>query len=145
MQQVTFQKLRAMNQQTVRDTVYKVTHRSISFDTSVTTGSVVDSAVEVVAVVEVPKIEMPIIDKPQLTAFDTIQPCNISLITSVKAEPLTFVDVRSNQKNEPMPMNLDIPINGIVLAFTMFITVQYLISSQGAWKSLVDNIRKEIA
>ena len=134
-----------MNQQTIRDTVYKVTHRSISFDTSVTTGSVVDSAVEVVAVVEVPKIEMPIVEKPQLTAFDSIQPCNISLITSVKAEPLTFVDVRSNQKNEPMPMNLDIPINGIVLAFTMAITVQYLVTSQGAWRSLIDNIRKEMA
>lgn len=134
-----------MNQQTVRDTVYKVTHRSISFDTSVTTGSVVDSAVEVVAVVEVPKIEMPVVDKPQLTAFDSIQPCNISLITSVKAEPLTFVDVRSNQKNEPMPMNLDIPINGIVLAFTMAITVQYLVNSQGAWRSLINNIRKEMA
>lgn len=134
-----------MNQQTVRDTVYKVTHRTISFDTSVTTGSVVDSAVEVVAVVEVPKIDLPIIDKPQLTAFDSIQPCNLSLITSVKAEPLTFVDVRSNQKNEPMPMNLDIPINGIVLAFTMAITVQYLVNSQGAWRSLINNIRKEIA
>lgn len=134
-----------MNQQTVRDTVYKVTHRSISFDTSVTTGSVVDSAVEVVAVVEVPKIEMPIVEKPQLTAFDSIQPCNLSLITSVKAEPLTFVDVRSNQKNEPMPMNLDIPINGIVLAFTMAITVQYLVTSQGAWRSLINNIRKEMA
>jgi len=134
-----------MNQQTIRDTVYKVTHRTISFDTSVTTGSVVDSAVEVVAVVEVPKIEMPIAEKPELTAFDSIQPCNISLITSVKAEPLTFVDVRSNQKNEPMPMNLDIPINGIVLAFTMAITVQYLVNSQGAWRSLINNIRKEMA
>jgi hypothetical protein len=134
-----------MNQQTIRDTVYKVTHRSISFDTSVTTGSVVDSAVEVVAVVEVPKIEMPIVEKPQLTAFDSIQPCNLSLITSVKAEPLTFVDVRTNQKNEPMPMNLDIPINGIVLAFTIAITVQYLVSSQGAWRSLINNIRKEMA
>ena len=134
-----------MNQQTVRDTVYKVTHRTISFDTSVTTGSVVDSAVEVVAVVEVPKIEMPIVEKPQLTAFDSIQPCNLSLITSVKAEPLTFVDVRTNQKNEPMPMNLDIPINGIVLAFTMAITVQYLVNSQGAWRSLINNIRKEMA
>jgi hypothetical protein len=134
-----------MNQQTVRDTVYKVTHRTISFDTSVTTGSVVDSAVEVVAVVEVPKIVMPIVEKPQLTAFDSIQPCNLSLISTVKAEPLTFVDVRSNQKNEPMPMNLDIPINGIVLAFTMAITVQYLVSSQGAWRSLINNIRKEMA
>lgn len=134
-----------MNQQTIRDTVYKVTHRTISFDTSVTAGSVVDSAVEVVAVVEVPKIEMPIVEKPQLTAFDSIQPCNISLVSTVKAEPLTFVDVRSNQKNEPMPMNLDIPINGIVLAFTMAITVQYLVNSQGAWRSLIDNIRKEMA
>ena len=125
--------------------MYKVTHRTISFDTSVTTGTVVDSAVEVVAVVEVPKIEMPVIEKPQLTAFDSIQPCNLSLITSVKAEPLTFVDVRTNQKNEPMPMNLDIPINGIVLAFTMAITVQYLVNSQGAWRSLIDNIRKEMA
>lgn len=134
-----------MNQQTIRDTVYKVTHRTISFDTSVSTGSIIDSAVDVVAVVELPKIEMPIVEKPQLTAFDSIQPCNISLITSVKAEPLTFVDVRSNQKNEPMPMNLDIPINGIVLAFTMAITVQYLVTSQGAWRSLINNIRKEMA
>ena len=134
-----------MNQQTIRDTVYKVTHRTISFDTSVTAGTVVDSAVEVVAVVEVPKIEMPIVEKPQLTAFDSIQPCNLSLISTVKAEPLTFVDVRSNQKNEPMPMNLDIPINGIVLAFTMAITVQYLVNSQGAWRSLINNIRKEMA
>jgi hypothetical protein len=134
-----------MNQQTIRDTVYKVTHRTISFDTSVTAGSVVDSAVEVVAVVEVPKIEMPIVEKPQLTAFDSIQPCNILLVSTVKAEPLTFVDVRSNQKNEPMPMNLDIPINGIVLAFTMAITVQYLVNSQGAWRSLINNIRKEMA
>lgn len=134
-----------MNQQTVRDTVYKVTHRTISFDTSVTAGTVVDSAVEVVAVVEVPKIDMPVVEKPQLTSFDSIQPCNLSLITSVKAEPLTFVDVRSNQKNEPMPMNLDIPINGIVLAFTMAITVQYLVNSQGAWRSLINNIRKEMA
>ena len=126
--------------------MYKVTHRTISFDTSVTTGALpLDSAVEVVAVVKLPKIEMPIVEKPQLTAFDSIQPCNISLITSVKAEPLTFVDVRSNQKNEPMPMNLDIPINGIVLAFTMAITVQYLVSSQGAWRSLINNIRKEMA
>lgn len=134
-----------MNQQTVRDTVYKVTHRTISFDTSVTTGSVVDSAVDVVAVVEVPKIDKSVVDKIELTAFDSIQPCNLSLITSVKAEPLTFVDVRSNQKNEPMPMNLDIPINGIVLAFTMAITVQYLVNSQGAWRSLINNIRKEMA
>ena len=134
-----------MNQQTVRDTVYKVTHRTISFDTSVTAGTVVDSAVEVVAVVEVPKIEMPIVEKPELTAFDSIQPCNLSLISTVKAEPLTFVDVRTNQKNEPMPMNLDIPINGIVLAFTMAITVQYLVNSQGAWRSLINNIRKEMA
>lgn len=134
-----------MNQQTIRDTVYKVTHRTISFDTSVTTGSVVDSAVKVVAVVDLPKIDLPIIDKPQLTAFDSIQPCNLSLISTVKAEPLTFVDVRTNQNNEPMPMNLDIPINGIVLAFTMAITVQYLVNSQGAWRSLINNIRKEMA
>lgn len=125
--------------------MYKVTHRTISFDTSVTTGSVVDSAVKVVAVVDLPKIDLPIIDKPQLTAFDSIQPCNLSLISTVKAEPLTFVDVRTNQNNEPMPMNLDIPINGIVLAFTMAITVQYLVNSQGAWRSLINNIRKEMA
>lgn len=134
-----------MNQQVIRDTTYKVTHRTISFDTSVSTGSIIDSAVEVVAVVEVSKIDLPKVDNIKLTAFDSIQPCNLSLISTVKAEPLTFVDVRSNQKNQPMPMNLDIPINGIVLAFTMAITVQYLISSQGAWRSLINNIRKEMA
>lgn len=134
-----------MNQQTVRDTVYKVTHRTISFDTSVSTGSIIDSVVEVAAIVDLPKIDKPAVDKIELTAFDSIQPCNLSLISTVKAEPLTFVDVRTNQNSEPMPMNLDIPINGIVLAFTMLITVQYLVNSQGAWRSLINNIRKEMA
>ena len=132
-----------MKQQVIRDTTYKVTSRVIHIDTAVSVGTlaVVDTPITSVEVLEV---KAPAI-KPQLTAFDTIQPCDLSLISTVKSEALTFVDVRNNQKNEPMPMNLDIPINGIVLAFTMFITVQYLISSQGAWKSLVDNIRKEMA
>jgi hypothetical protein len=133
-----------MNQQTVRDTVYKVTHRSISFDTSVTTGSVVDSAVEVVAVVEVPKIDLPIIDKPQLTAFDTIQPCDQALLSGTDYVPLKIQGVRINEEKE-LPMNYDIPISGVVLAFTMYVTVVYLVNCGAAWKSLVDNIRKEMA
>jgi len=133
-----------MNQQTVRDTVYKVTHRSISFDTSVTTGSVVDSAIEVVAVVEVPKIDLPIIEKPQLTAFDTIQPCDQALLSGADYVPLKIQGVRINEEKE-LPMNYDIPISGVVLAFTMYVTVVYLVNCGAAWKSLVDNIRKEMA
>ena len=131
-----------MKQQVIRDTTYKVSSRVIHIDTAVSVGTlaVVDTPITSVEVLEV---KAPAI-KPQLTAFDTIKPCDQALLSGADYVPFKIQGVRINEEKE-MPMNYDIPISGMVLAFTMYITVQYLITSQAAWKSLVDNIRKEMA
>jgi hypothetical protein len=131
-----------MNQQTVRDTTYKITSRVNHIDTAVSVGTlaVVDTPTTSVKVMEV----KPPMIKAQTTAFDSIKPCSESLVEEFNYTPFKIHDVRINEQKE-MPMSYDIPISGVVLAFTMYITVQYLITSQAAWKSLVDNIRKEMA
>ena len=131
-----------MKQQVIRDTTYKVSSRVIHIDTAVSVGTlaVVDTPITSVEVLEV---NAPAI-KPQLTAFDTIQPCDQALLSGADFVPLTIADVRINEEKE-LPMNYDIPISGVVLAFTMYVTVVYLVNCGAAWKSLVDNIRKEMA
>ena len=131
-----------MKQQVIRDTTYKVSSRVIHIDTAVSVGTlaVVDTPITSVEVLEV---KAPAI-KPQLTAFDTIQPCDQALISGADYVPLKIQGVRINEEKE-LPMNYDIPISGVVLAFTMYVTVVYLVNCGAAWKSLVDNIRKEMA
>jgi hypothetical protein len=131
-----------MKQQVIRDTTYKVTSRVIHIDTAVSVGTlaVVDTPITSVEVLEV---NAPPI-KPQLTAFDTIQPCDQALLSGANYVPLKIQGVRINEEKE-LPMNYDIPISGVVLAFTMYVTVVYLVNCGAAWKSLVDNIRKEMA
>jgi hypothetical protein len=131
-----------MKQQVIRDTTYKVSSRVIHIDTAVSVGTlaVVDTPITSVEVLEV---KAPAI-KPQLTAFDTIQPCDQALLSGADYVPLKIQGVRINEEKE-LPMNYDIPISGVVLAFTMYVTVVYLVNCGAAWKSLVDNIRKEMA
>jgi hypothetical protein len=131
-----------MKQQVIRDTTYKVSSRVIHIDTAVSVGTlaVVDTPITSVEVLEV---KAPAI-KPQLTAFDTIQPCDQALLSGADYVPLKIQGVRINEEKE-LPMNYDIPISGVVLAFTMYVTVVYLVNCGAAWKSLVDNIRNEIA
>jgi hypothetical protein len=131
-----------MKQQVIRDTTYKVSSRVIHIDTAVSVGTlaVVDTPITSVEVLEV---KAPAI-KPQLTAFDTIQPCDQALLSGANYVPLKIQGVRINEEKE-LPMNYDIPISGVVLAFTMYVTVVYLVNCGAAWKSLVDNIRKEMA
>ena len=131
-----------MKQQVIRDTTYKVSSRVIHIDTAVSVGTlaVLDTPI---TSVEVLKVNAPAI-KPQLTAFDTIQPCDQALLSGADYVPLKIQGVRINEEKE-LPMNYDIPISGVVLAFTMYVTVVYLVNCGAAWKSLVDNIRKEMA
>jgi hypothetical protein len=131
-----------MKQQVIRDTTYKVSSRVIHIDTAVSVGTlaVVDTPITSVEVLEVKAAVI----KPQLTAFDTIQPCDQALLSGADYVPLKIQGVRINEEKE-LPMNYDIPISGVVLAFTMYVTVVYLVNCGAAWKSLVDNIRKEMA
>lgn len=79
-----------------------------------------------------------------LTAFDTIQPCDVSLYPAATYYTLKSQPVR----NAPImdePMNYDILFNGVVFAFTLWMSSQYLMSCGAAWKSLISELRKEMA
>ena len=75
--------------------------------------------------------------KPKvLTAFDTIQPCDVSLYPAA-----TYYTPKTHSvRNEPemqTPMNYDILANGIVLTFTMLLTIKYAMGCAAAWGNLI--------
>jgi hypothetical protein len=75
-----------------------------------------------------------------LTAFDTIQPCDVSLYP-----PATYYIPKThavrNEPEMPTPMNYDILANGIVLTFTMLLTIKYALGCVPAWRSLIADLR----
>jgi hypothetical protein len=79
--------------------------------------------------------------KPKvLTAFDTIQPCDVSLYPSATYYIPKTHAVR-NEPEMPTPMNYDILANGIVLTFTMLLTIKYALGCVPAWRSLIADLR----
>ena len=79
--------------------------------------------------------------KPKvLTAFDTIQPCDVSLYPAATYYIPKTHAVR-NEPEMPTPMNYDILANGIVLTFTMLLTIKYAIGCVPAWRSLIADLR----
>jgi len=75
-----------------------------------------------------------------LTAFDTIQPCDVSLFTVGTYYVPKSIPVRKAAETES-PMNYDILANGVVLTFTLLLTVKYAVTSMSAWKSLISDLR----
>jgi hypothetical protein len=79
--------------------------------------------------------------KPKvLTAFDTIQPCDVSLYPAATYYIPKTHTVR-NEPEMPTPMNYDILTNGIVLTFTMLLTIKYALGCVPAWRSLIADLR----
>jgi len=79
--------------------------------------------------------------KPKvLTAFDTIQPCDVSLYPAATYYIPKTHAVR-NEPEMPTPMNYDILANGIVLTFTMLLTIKYALGCVPAWRSLIADLR----
>ena len=74
-----------------------------------------------------------------LTAFDTIQPCDVSLFTVGTYYVPKPLPVRREETE--LPMNYDILANGVVLTFTLLLTVKYAVTSMSAWKSLISDLR----
>lgn len=75
-----------------------------------------------------------------LTAFDTIQPCDVSLLEAgtyyiPKSQPVR------NTQDLDMPMNYDILFNGVVFGFTLWMSAKYLMSCGAAWRSLFNDLR----
>jgi hypothetical protein len=79
--------------------------------------------------------------KPKvLTAFDTIQPCDVSLYPAATY----YIPKSQIVRNEPqskMPMNYDILASGIVLTFTMLLSVKYALGCVPAWTALFKDLR----
>jgi hypothetical protein len=76
----------------------------------------------------------------ELTAFDTIQPCDLSIYPQPTAYTLKSQPVRNTQNLET-PMNYDILLNGVVFSFTLWLSAKYLIGCGSAWRSLFTDLR----
>jgi hypothetical protein len=80
--------------------------------------------------------------KPEivLTAFDTIQPCDVSLLAAPTYYTAKTQPVRNTQDLET-PMNYDILLNGVVFSFTLWLSAKYLMTCGAAWRSLIADLR----
>jgi hypothetical protein len=128
-------------QQIRRDTVKIARHNKINLDTMSWEAAHADTSFAqtnresfqaVIATPPKPKV---------LTAFDTIQPCDVSLYPAATY----YIPKSQLVRNEPQsetPMNYDILANGIVLTFTMLLTVKYALNCVPAWSALIQDLRK---
>jgi hypothetical protein len=76
-----------------------------------------------------------------ITAFDTIQPCDVSLFTVGTYYVPKSIPVRKADETES-PMNYDILANGVVLTFTLLLTVKYAVTSMSAWRLLISDLKQ---
>lgn len=127
-------------QQIRRDTVKIARHNKINLDTMSWEAAHADTSFAQTnresfqAVIKQPK---PV---RELTAFDTIQPCDVSLYPAATY----YIPKSQVVRNEPQtesPMNYDILANGIVLTFTMLLTVKYALGCVPAWSALFKDLR----
>jgi hypothetical protein len=128
-------------QQIRRDTVKIARHNKINLDTMSWESAHADTSFAQTnresfqAVIATPP-------KPkELTAFDTIQPCDVSLYPAATYYFPKSQIVRNEPQSE-MPMNYDILANGIVLTFTMLLSVKYALGCVPAWSALIQDLRK---
>jgi hypothetical protein len=132
-------------QQVRRDTIKTVRHSKVNVDTmswDVDTTLVNANKESYEAVISGAYVH----PKPEivLTAFDTIQPCDVSLLAAPTYYTAKPQPVRNTQDLE-MPMNYDILLNGIVFSFTLWMSAKYLMTCGAAWSNLLQDLRKELA
>jgi len=75
-----------------------------------------------------------------ITAFDTIQPCDVSLFEAGTYYVPKSIPVRKAAEMET-PMNYDILANGVVFSFMLMLSAKYVITSMAAWKSLISDLK----
>ena len=76
----------------------------------------------------------------ELTAFDTIQPCDVSLLAEPTYYTIKPQPVRNTQELET-PMNYDILLNGVVFSFTLWLSAKYLMTCGAAWRAFISDLR----
>ena len=127
-------------QQVRRDTIKVVRHNKVNIDEMQWHQSEVDTSFAQ-ANRESFQAVMAQPPKPKvLTAFDTIQPCDVSLYPAATYYIPKTQSVR-NEPNTETPMNYDILANGIVLTFTMLLTIKYALGCAPAWTALYNDLK----
>lgn len=76
-----------------------------------------------------------------ITAFDTIQPCDVSLFTVGTYYVPKSIPVRKAAETES-PMNYDILANGVVFTFMLLLTAKYVVACLPAWRSLISDLKQ---
>jgi hypothetical protein len=129
-------------QQVRRDTIKTVRHNKLNVDTMSWEAANADTSFAQANresyeyVMAQPKAKPEIV----LTAFDTIQPCDVSLLAAPTYYTAKSQPVRKPQDLE-MPMNYDILLNGVVFSFTLWMSAKYLMGCGAAWRSLINDLR----
>jgi hypothetical protein len=129
-------------QQVRRDTIKTVRHNKLNVDTMSWEAANADTSFAQANresyeyVMAQPKAKPEIV----LTAFDTLQPCDVSLLAAPTYYTAKSQPVRKPQDLE-MPMNYDILLNGVVFSFTLWMSAKYLMGCGAAWRSLITDLR----
>jgi hypothetical protein len=129
-------------QQVRRDTIKIARHNKLNIDTMSWEAANADTSFAQANresyeyVMAQPKAKPEIV----LTAFDTLQPCDVSLLAAPTYYTAKTYPVRKPQELET-PMNYDILFNGIVFSFTLWMSAKYLMSCGAAWRSLINDLR----
>lgn len=84
------------------------------------------------------------VDKIELTAFDTIVPCDVSLYPAAPLYIAKTHNVR-NAADIEMPMNYDILLNGVVFGFTLWMSAKYVLNSVPHWINLISELKQELS
>ena len=127
-------------QQILRDTVKTVRHSKVNVDTMSWEVANADTSLQQANRESFEYVMAQPRKEKVLTAFDTIQPCDVSLLAAPTYYTAKSQPVRKTQDLET-PMNYDILANGIVLTFTMLLTIKYALGCVPAWRSLIADLR----
>ena len=128
-------------QQVRRDTVKIARHNKVNIDTmsyEVDTTFVNANKESYEAIISGAYVH----PKPEivLTAFDSIQPCDVSLLAEPTYYTAKTYPVRKPQELET-PMNYDILLNGVVFSFTLWFSAKYLMTCGAAWRAFISDLR----
>jgi hypothetical protein len=127
-------------QQIRRDTIKVVRHSKLNIDTMSWEAANADTSFAQANRESFQAVMAQPVKPKVLTAFDTIQPCDVSLFPSATYY-IPKTQIVRNEPNTETPMNYDILANGIVLTFTMLLTIKYALGCVPAWRSLIADLR----
>ena len=127
-------------QQILRDTVKTVRHSKVNVDTMSWEVANADTSFQQANRESFEYVMAQPKPVRELTAFDTIQPCDVSLLAAPTYYTAKTQPVRKTQDLET-PMNYDILLNGVVFSFTLWMSAKYLMGCGAAWRSLITDLR----